>query len=71
MGIKQLNSFLKQNCKNSIKTIKFQEVSNKKIAIDISIYLYKFLEEGSIVDNLFMMMQSSNTRMLECWNARP
>ena len=56
MGIKQLNSFLKQNCKNSIKTIKFQEVSNKKIAIDISIYLYKFLEEGSIVDNLFMMI---------------
>ena len=56
MGIKQLNSFLKQNCKKSIKILHFNELSNKKIAIDISIYLYKFLEDGSIIDNLYLMI---------------
>lgn len=56
MGIKQLNSFLKQSCKNSIKKVHFNELSNKKIAIDISIYLYKFLEDGSIIDNLYLMI---------------
>ena len=56
MGIKQLNSFLKQNCKKCIKIIKFNELSNKKIAIDISIYLYKFLEDGNIIDNLYLMI---------------
>ena len=56
MGIKQLNSFLKQNCKKCIKTLRFNELSNKKIAIDISIYLYKFLEDGNIIDNLHLMI---------------
>ena len=56
MGIKQLNSFLKQYCKNAIKKVKFNELSNKKIAIDISIYLYKFLEDGNIIDNLYLMI---------------
>ena len=56
MGIKQLNSFLKQYCKNAIKKVQFNELSNKKIAIDISIYLYKFLEDGNIIDNLYLMI---------------
>ena len=56
MGIKQLNLFLKQNCRNSISNIYFKDLSNKKIAIDISIYLYKFLEEDALIDNLYLMI---------------
>ena len=41
MGIKYLNRFLRENCKSSIKMISMDELSGKKIAIDISIYLFK------------------------------
>jgi len=42
MGIKDLNKYLRQNCKNenSIKCINLHELSGKKIVIDISIYIY-------------------------------
>ena len=56
MGIRQLNTFLKQMCKSALREISFKELSNKKIAIDISIYLYKFLQEGSLIDNLYLLI---------------
>ena len=42
MGIKNLTSFLKEYCPNSIETINLFDLNNKKAAIDISIFLYKF-----------------------------
>ena len=42
MGIKDLKILIKKNCPESIKQINLSELSNKKIAIDTSIYLYKF-----------------------------
>lgn len=56
MGIRQLNTFLKQMCKPAIRQISFKDLSNKKIAIDVSIYLYKFLQEGSLIDNLYLLI---------------
>ena len=41
MGIRYLNKFLRTECKGeNIKFINVAELSGKKIAIDISIYLY-------------------------------
>jgi flap endonuclease-1 len=56
MGIKNLNKFLKTNCSSSIKCIPASELSGKKIAIDTSIYLYKFHSEGSLIENMYLML---------------
>ena len=56
MGIKNLNSFIRLNCPKSIKCISVSELSGKKIAVDISIYLYKFLGENALLENLYLMI---------------
>lgn len=43
MGIKSnFNKFLKEKCLNNFKQISLRELSYKKVAIDISLYMYKF-----------------------------
>jgi flap endonuclease-1 len=58
MGIKHLNKFLKKECKEAIEQIHLKSLSNKSVAIDISIYLYKFIAEGeeSLIENLLTML---------------
>ena len=43
MGIKNLRVILNQNCKNAINVRKLNVYSGMKIAIDLSIFLYKYL----------------------------
>jgi hypothetical protein len=52
MGIRYLNSFLKKTCHSSIRTIHLGELSNKRIVIDASIYLYQFEGDGLLIDNM-------------------
>jgi len=56
MGIKDLNRVLRGNCSNSIKCIPASYLSDKKIAIDISIYLYKFHAENALIENVYLML---------------
>jgi flap endonuclease-1 len=56
MGIKYLNSFLKDNCPDSIKCVSMADLSGKKIAIDISIYLYKYVGEDCLIENMYLMI---------------
>ena len=56
MGIKNLNKFLKENTKESIKLGHVSELNGKKIAIDISIYMYKFASEGTLIENMYLML---------------
>jgi flap endonuclease-1 len=56
MGIRYLNKFLKENAANSIKLCKISELSGKKIAVDISIYLYKFVSENNLIENMYLML---------------
>ena len=56
MGIRMLNKFLQDKCKTSISSINLSELSGKKIAVDISIYLYKFLSENVLLENLYLMI---------------
>ena len=56
MGIRYLNRYLRDNCPESIKCIKISEISYKKIAVDISIYLYKYESENSLLENMFVML---------------
>jgi len=56
MGIKLLNKFLQSNCKTSINKINLWHLSNKKIVIDVSIYMYKFLGENTLLENMYLMI---------------
>ena len=56
MGIKHLNKFLRTECGDSIKVISIAELSGKKIAVDISIYMYKYESTGSLIENMYIML---------------
>ncbi len=56
MGIRFLNSYLKKNCPTSIRHINMTELKGKKIAIDISIYLYKYQADNILMENIFSML---------------
>lgn len=57
MGIKNLNRFLYENCtKKSIKKIHLNQLVNKTIAIDTSIYLYKYSSEDLLMENMYLLI---------------
>jgi flap endonuclease-1 len=56
MGIKFLNQFLRDKCNNSIAKINIADLTNKKIAIDISIYLYKYESTDTLLENIYLML---------------
>jgi flap endonuclease-1 len=56
MGIRNLNRYLKENCPNSIHQIHLSELSGKRIAVDISIYLYKYETENALIENMYNMI---------------
>ena len=56
MGIKFLNQFLRDKCNNSIAKINISDLTNKKIAIDISIYLYKYEGTDSLLESMYLML---------------
>ena len=58
MGIKQLNRFLRDEAKESIKFISLSELSGKKVAVDISIYMYKYASEGTLLENMYLMLST-------------
>jgi len=61
MGIKYLNHYIRENCsKESVKCISLKELNGKKIAVDISIYLYKYTTGNSLIENFYLMMSVFN-----------
>jgi len=57
MGIKNLNRFLRDNCsKRSIRKVNLKYFANKIVVIDTSIYLYKFMGENALMENMYLFM---------------
>ena len=57
MGIKNLNRFLYENCtKKSIRKFHLNELANKTIVVDTSIYLYKYSSEDSLMENMYLLI---------------
>ena len=75
MGIKNLNKYLYENCsKNSIKKCTLKDFRNKIFAVDISIYLYKFIAENAFLENLFLMIsifRQYNINALFIYDGKP
>jgi hypothetical protein len=56
MGIKKLNNYVKTHCAQSICEVHLSELAGKRIAIDVSIYLYKYETDGCLIENMFNMI---------------
>ena len=56
MGIPKLNKLLLERCPKSITKIHLEKLQDKKIAVDISIYLYKFLTDGDYMEHLYLFL---------------
>lgn len=56
MGIRYLNRFLKENASDSIRLSRLAELSGKKIAVDISIYMYRFASDDNLIENMYLML---------------
>jgi len=56
MGIRHLNKFFKENASDSINFIPLSRLSGKKIAIDISIYMYKYASDDNLIENMYLML---------------
>jgi len=57
MGIKHLNRFLKENCsKNSIRKIGIQQIQGKRLVIDASIYMYKYMADDALIENMYQLI---------------
>lgn len=56
MGIRNLNRFLREQCGDEIKVTPLSELSGKKVAIDISIYMYKFAADDTLLENMYLML---------------
>lgn len=58
MGIKDLNKYLKTTVsRNAIRKISLEKLQGKTIAVDTSIYLYKFTELGDVLHNFEEMIR--------------
>ena len=67
MGIYLLNNYIKSHSSsNSIEIINLSNLSGKIISVDISIYLHKFLAEGDLFENLYLMFS-----LIKYYNIRP
>lgn len=56
MGIKNLNKYLNLKCGKHIYEIHLSDLSNKKIAVDTSIYMYRFKKDNMLIEGFFQMI---------------
>ena len=59
MGIKNLSAVFKKYCNDSICSKNISEYRNKKIAIDLSIYLHRYYAtQGNILTGLYYQIKT-------------
>ena len=56
MGIKNLNQFVKRECPGAIKTISFADLAGKVVVVDASIYMYQFLANQALLENMYTLI---------------
>lgn len=57
MGIRYLNGYLNRTCsRRSIRKKHLKEFEGKTIVIDTSIYMYKFLAQGPLIENMYLLI---------------
>ena len=56
MGIKNLNQFIRKECSDAIKNITLDELSGKVVVVDASIFMYRFLADNALLENMYSMI---------------
>ena len=57
MGIQHLNTYIRKSAsREAIKKVGLSWLNGKVIAVDISIYLYRFLSEQALLENIYIMI---------------
>lgn len=56
MGIRNLNRFIKDNASSGINIISFDKLRGKTVAVDISVYIYQFLSDNCLIENMYLML---------------
>ena len=55
MGIRCLNRFIQNRCTNTSYRVHLKEFTGKRIAVDTSIYMYRYSGEGALLENMYLM----------------
>lgn len=55
MGIRYLNRFIQNRCANASSRLHLREFAGKRIAVDTSIYMYRYSGEGALLENMYLM----------------
>jgi flap endonuclease-1 len=79
MGIKNLNQFIRHEClnagtANAVKTIHLNELSGKTVVVDASIFMYRFIADDALLENMYSMMsffQMHNIVALFIFDGKP
>jgi flap endonuclease-1 len=56
MGVRMLNRYLREYSNDAMKQISISELSGKKLAIDISIFMYQYKGDNSLLENMTKMI---------------
>ena len=56
MGIKNLNPFITKKASDGIKDVDISEIEGDKLAIDTSIFLYKFMHSLKFIDSFIQQI---------------
>lgn len=74
MGIRYLNTYMKNKCNNGIKTMQLKELAGCSLAIDISIYMYRYEMEDKLIENtvaLINILLSYNINPVFVFDGKP
>jgi len=55
MGVRNLNRFIQHRCPSASSRIHLRDLSGKRIAVDTSIYMYRYSGEGALLENMYLM----------------
>jgi len=55
MGIRNLNRFIQSKCQEASARIHLRDLTGQKIAVDTSIYMYRYAGEGALLENMYLM----------------
>ena len=55
MGVKLLSKLLKTQCYDESKQIHLSSLFGKKICIDVSIYLYRYKSQNTLIESFYLM----------------
>ena len=55
MGIRYLNKYIRRKCSRDIVEVALYKLRGKKVAIDASIYMYRYKSEGCLIDGIYQM----------------